>query len=129
VIAILARRGRLDVEEKVTAYWPEFGVNGKQDATVAVVAAHTVGLPYPPLGIGLRGLDLHAGPAVTAALAAAGPLWTPGTAMAYHPVTYGTLLDEIVKRATGASGAAGSDVGGDRKATERSGHGSRSLTK
>ncbi len=71
-----------------------------------MVASHTVGLPYPPLGSGLTGLDLHRGPAVTAALAAARPLWRPGTAMAYHPVTYGTLLDEIVRRATGRTIAA-----------------------
>jgi len=68
-----------------------------------MVAAHTAGLPYPPLGTGLTGLDLHRGESVTRALAAAPPLWEPGTAMAYHPVTFGTLLDEIVRRATGAA--------------------------
>ena len=66
-----------------------------------MVAAHTAGLPYPPLGTGLTGLDLQRGESVTAALAGATPLWEPGTAMAYHPVTYGTLLDEIARRATG----------------------------
>ena len=55
------------------------------------------------LGTGLSGLDLQRGEAVTQALAAARPLWEPGTAMAYHPVTYGTLLDEIVRRVTGTS--------------------------
>jgi CubicO group peptidase (beta-lactamase class C family) len=68
-----------------------------------MVSSHTAGLPYPPLGTGLRGLDLHRGETVTRALAAAHPLWRPGTAMAYHPVTYGTLLDELVRRATGVS--------------------------
>jgi CubicO group peptidase (beta-lactamase class C family) len=68
-----------------------------------MVAAHIVGLPYPPLGTGLQGLDEHRGEAVTKALAAAPPLWAPGTAMAYHTVTDGTLLDEIVRRATGVS--------------------------
>jgi CubicO group peptidase (beta-lactamase class C family) len=68
-----------------------------------MVASHSAGLPYPPLGTGLRGLDLQRGEAVSQALAGATPLWEPGTAMAYHPVTYGTLLDEIVRRATGTS--------------------------
>ncbi|WP_406832896.1 serine hydrolase domain-containing protein [Pedococcus sp. KACC 23699] len=71
--------------------------------TLGMVASHTAGLPYPPLGTGLQGLDLHRGEAVTRALAGGTPLWEPGTAMAYHPVTYGTLLDEIVKRASGRS--------------------------
>jgi CubicO group peptidase (beta-lactamase class C family) len=103
VLAMLVQQGLLDPDELVGTYWPEFAANGKEHATVAMVASHTVGLPYPPLGTGLQGLDLHRGEAVTRVLAAARPLWEPGTAMAYHPVTYGTLLDEIVRRATGST--------------------------
>lgn len=103
VLAMLVDRGDLDPEEPVATYWPEFATAGKAEVTVAMVASHTAGLPYPPLGTGLHGLDLHRGPAVTEALAGASPLWAPGRAMAYHPVTVGTLLDEIVKRATGSS--------------------------
>jgi CubicO group peptidase (beta-lactamase class C family) len=103
VVAVLVERGVLDPEEPVAAYWPEFAAGGKDHVTVGMVASHTAGLPYPPLGTGLNGLDLHRGDAVTRALAGATPLWKPGTAMAYHPVTYGTLLDEIVRRATGTS--------------------------
>ncbi len=103
VIAMLVERGVLDPEAPVADYWPEYAAAGKAATTVGMVASHTAGLPYPPLGTGLTGLDLHRGPAVTAALAAAEPLWEPGTAMAYHPVTYGTLLDEIVRRASGRS--------------------------
>jgi CubicO group peptidase (beta-lactamase class C family) len=103
VLAMLVERGVLDPEERVAVYWPAFAAGGKEDVTLAMVAAHTAGLPYPPLGTGLSGLDLHRGEAVTEALAGATPLWEPGTAMAYHPVTYGTLLDEIVRRATGSS--------------------------
>jgi CubicO group peptidase (beta-lactamase class C family) len=102
VLAILIETGRLDPEAPVARYWPEFAASGKSDVTVGMVASHTAGLPYPPLGSGLSGLDLHRGRAVTELLAQAPPLWVPGSAMAYHPVTYGTLLDEIVRRATGA---------------------------
>ncbi len=103
VLAILVEQGRLDPEQPVAAYWPEFAAAGKEGVTVGMVAAHTAGLPYPPLGTGLRGLDLHRGAAITDHLARAAPLWPPGTAMAYHPVTFGTLLDAIVTRATGSS--------------------------
>ncbi len=106
VLAVLVEQGRLDPEQRVAQLWPEFAAAGKADVTVGMVASHTAGLPYPPLGTGLAGLDLHRGPAVTAALSGARPLWAPGTAMAYHPVTYGTLLDEIVRRATGRTVAA-----------------------
>lgn len=103
VLAVLLERGVLDPEERVAAYWPAFAAGGRDDATLAMVADHTAGLPYPPLGTDLRGLDLHRGEAVTEALAGATPLWKPGTAMACHPVTYGKLLDDIVRRATGSS--------------------------
>jgi CubicO group peptidase (beta-lactamase class C family) len=103
VLAILIERGAVDPEASVAAYWPEFAAAGKAAVTVGMVAAHTAGLPYPPLSTGLTGLDLHRGPAITEQLARAKPLWTPGTAMAYHPVTVGTLLDEIILRATGST--------------------------
>jgi CubicO group peptidase (beta-lactamase class C family) len=102
-VALLIQRGVLSLDAPVARYWPEFAAGGKAEVTVAMVASHTAGLPYPPLGSGLHGLDLHRGPAIIEALAGAKPLWAPGRAMAYHPVTMGTLLDEIVRRATGSS--------------------------
>jgi CubicO group peptidase (beta-lactamase class C family) len=103
VLAALTDSGHLDPAKRVSEYWPEFADACKENVTVEMIAAHTAGLPFPPLRTGLEGLDLHRGAAVSAALAASAPLWEPGTAMAYHPVTYGTLLDEIVLRATGSS--------------------------
>src|SRR4051794_26385757 len=103
VLAMLIERGLLDPEERVATYWPEFAQRGKAQVTVAMIASHTAGLPYPPIGTGLTGLDLHRGPAVTRELAGAAPVWPPGQAMAYHPVTFGTLLDEVVRRATGST--------------------------
>jgi CubicO group peptidase (beta-lactamase class C family) len=75
---MLTERGVIDPDALVTAYWPEFGAAGKDQVTVGMVASHTAGLPYPPLGTGLQGLDLQRGPAITAALAGATPLWSPG---------------------------------------------------
>ena len=59
VLALLVERGLLDPEERVATYWPEFAASGKDQVTVAMVASHTAGLPFPPLGTGLQGLDLH----------------------------------------------------------------------
>ncbi|SDU81458.1 CubicO group peptidase, beta-lactamase class C family [Microlunatus sagamiharensis] len=101
VLAMLVQEGAIDPDALVSTYWPEYGVAGKEATTVGMVASHTAGRPYPPLGSGLHGLDLHRGPAVTDLLASGTPWWTPGTAMAYHPVTYGTLLDAVVTGATG----------------------------
>src|SRR5215210_5952749 len=50
VLAVLTERELVDPNERVASYWPEFAANGKERATVGMVASHTVGLPYPPLG-------------------------------------------------------------------------------
>jgi CubicO group peptidase (beta-lactamase class C family) len=103
ILGILIDRGILDPERTVSSYWPEYAVAGKSGTTVAMVAAHTAGLPFPPPGSGLKGLDFQRGPALADILASAAPLYEPGTAMTYHAFTVGTLLNEIVLRASGKS--------------------------
>ncbi len=103
----------LDVEAPVSRYWPEFAAAGKESVTVAHVLSHTVGLPYvdpdpsldaqnrPREGEGKWAfLDSRA---MAAILAGQRPQWEPGTAIAYHGVTYGYLMSEIILRATGRS--------------------------
>jgi CubicO group peptidase (beta-lactamase class C family) len=47
--------------------------------------------------------DLFDHPAVVAAIEAQVPAWLPGDGHGYHPRTYGSLLDEPVRRLTGMS--------------------------
>lgn len=103
VLGVLIERGFIDPSKLVVDYWPEYGASGKQATTMAMVASHRAGLPYPPLGNGLTGLDYFAGTALARTLARANPLWPPGEAMAYHPSTAGSILDEVVRRATGST--------------------------
>src|SRR3989440_8854288 len=44
-LALAHSRGRLDYDERVTAYWPEFGAAGKEQVTVRQLLAHEAGLP------------------------------------------------------------------------------------
>ncbi|MGH3425231.1 MAG: serine hydrolase domain-containing protein, partial [Nocardioidaceae bacterium] len=74
----------------------------KADVRVHHLLSHTVGLPYvdpEPPGEFPR-LDSAANAAV---LAEQAPLWTPGERVAYHAMTYGYLLSEVVRRASGKS--------------------------
>lgn len=89
----------LDPEATVAAYWPEFAAAGKDGVTVAQVLAHTAGLPYvdPEPDAGAV-LDDRAG---AAALARQRPLWEPGSRVAYHALTWGHLVAELLRRATG----------------------------
>jgi CubicO group peptidase (beta-lactamase class C family) len=63
------------------------------------VLTHTAGLPAMPREI--TPADLPDWSKVCAALASAEPRWPPGTAMGYHSYTFGYLVGELVRRATG----------------------------
>ncbi|XHU06278.1 serine hydrolase [Amycolatopsis sp. WGS_07] len=97
VLAILTARGLLDPDERVARYWPEFAEAGKEDVRVSQLLSHTVGLPYVEPDLPM--LDNAAN---ARALAAQRPLWTPGTKVAYHALTYGYLATELTRRVTGA---------------------------
>lgn len=113
IAAKAAGEGLLDVEAPVTDYWPEFAVAGKQRVTVAQVLSHTVGLPYldpdPSLDAnddpraGVEQWQFLDSRRMADILAQQAPLWEPGTKVAYHAVTYGYLMSEIIRRATGRS--------------------------
>jgi CubicO group peptidase (beta-lactamase class C family) len=101
VAAWLVDQGALDYETPVSHYWPEFGAHGKDKLTLGQMLSHQAGLPgfAQPIDPALW-LDP---PALAAALAAAEPLWPPGTASGYHPLTWGYLIGEIVGRTAGRS--------------------------
>jgi CubicO group peptidase (beta-lactamase class C family) len=100
-IALLVDRGVLRYEDTVASVWPEFGQNGKQQVSIAQVLSHQAGLPAfeEPTTVA----DLYDWHARCAALARQKPRWTPGEKTAYHPITYGYLAGEIVRRASGRS--------------------------
>lgn len=96
---MLAQRGLLDLDAPVAAYWPEFKAHGKERVLVRQVLNHRAGLPVLDRPITPQeALDPAKGPAAVAAQA---PVWEPGTDHGYHALTYGWLLDELVRRVTG----------------------------
>ncbi|HZR84313.1 MAG TPA: serine hydrolase domain-containing protein [Candidatus Binatia bacterium] len=105
IVAICAMRladeGELDVDAPVTRYWPEFGQAGKEEVPVRWLLSHRAGLPA--VKSPLPGEALYDWGAMTAALAAQEPWWTPGTRHGYHAVTYGWLVGEVIRRIAGKS--------------------------
>jgi CubicO group peptidase (beta-lactamase class C family) len=101
VLALLNDRGTLDYEAPVASLWPAFGAHGKDRVTIAQTLAHQAGVPgfINPIDPDLW-LDP---PACAAAIAALEPLWPPGSASGYHPLTWGYIAGEIVQRAAGKS--------------------------
>lgn len=100
-IALLVDRGALRYDDTVATVWPEFAQNGKQHITIEQVLSHQAGLPAFEQPTTLE--DLYDWHARCAALAGQKTRWTPGEKTAYHPITYGYLAGEIVRRVSGHS--------------------------
>ena len=99
----LAERRLLDLDAPVADYWPKFAAEGKADVRVRHLLFHAAGLPGldPASGLGAR--DMLRAETHVDSLAAMAPLWAPGTAYAYHLITFGSLLGELIRRTSGES--------------------------
>lgn len=96
---LLHQRGLLDLDAPVGEYWPEFKARGKDRVLVRHVLNHRAGLPV--LDHPLTPEEALAPLKGPEAVAAQAPVWEPGTDHGYHALTYGWLLDELVRRVTG----------------------------
>ncbi|TMR98677.1 serine hydrolase domain-containing protein [Nonomuraea basaltis] len=99
VAHVLVERGLFGYDTPVAELWPEFGRHGKQGVTVRHVLSHTAGVPGVPLDTTPE--DACDWGKMIAALEDAELWWEPGTKMGYHAYTFGYLVGEIVRRATG----------------------------
>ena len=99
LIARLVDAGKLDYAQPVADVWPEFAQAGKGAITVEQVMSHQEGLSgFPDEMEPSLWFDWDA---ICAKLAAMAPLWPPGSASGYHPITFGYLAGEIFRRVDG----------------------------
>ncbi len=100
VVHMLAERGSLDIERPVAHYIPEYDRHGKGEITLAHVLAHRAGVPnLPKAAFDLdRASDREF---LLRALCDARPFAKPGRLLAYHAVSGGYILGEVVYRVTG----------------------------
>jgi CubicO group peptidase (beta-lactamase class C family) len=96
---VLAARGELDLDAPVARYWPQFAAAGKDGVLVRHLLGHTSGVSGWEQPVVLP--DVYDWDASTARLAARAPWWPPGTASAYHAITFGHLIGEVIRRITG----------------------------
>ena len=94
-------RGTIDLDAPVARYWPEFAAAGKDRVTVRMVLSHRAGLPA--IRTLLAPNAMYDWNLMTAALAAEEPWWEPGRRHGYHVNTFGFLVGELVRRASGMS--------------------------
>ncbi len=103
VVHVLVEQGRLDYDLRIADVWPEFAQHGKRDVTLRHALTHSAGLPALPADVTAddftdwhRMCDIVAGSEL---------VWTPGTRHGYHVWTFGWLVGEVVRRATGRTAA------------------------
>ncbi|BDS51027.1 serine hydrolase domain-containing protein [Rhodoluna lacicola] len=95
----LIQEGKLDLEQKVSYYWPEFAQAGKQNIPVKWLLQHKAGLSATRRDLTMD--EITDGHTLEDELAAQEPLWEPGTAHGYHALTFGTLIGKLVHNITG----------------------------
>jgi CubicO group peptidase (beta-lactamase class C family) len=102
VIHKLDELGKLHLEDRVCEYIPEFGRHGKQWITLRHILSHRSGIPnLPPQALDL---DLLEQPERICELLCDMKRSTrAGRLVAYHAISGGFVLGEVVRRATGRS--------------------------
>jgi CubicO group peptidase (beta-lactamase class C family) len=101
-VHMLAERAALSLDDPVARYWPAFGQRGKEGITIRHVLQHRSGLPVARS----RAADVLAMTdwnASVRALERASPAYPPGQVPAYHVLSYGFILGELIQRVTGIS--------------------------
>jgi CubicO group peptidase (beta-lactamase class C family) len=101
-VHLLAQRGALSLDDPVAAHWPQFGQRGKQDITIRHVLQHRGGLPVAR-GMPLDAVVMTDWNASIRAIERAAPAYPPGEVVAYHILTFGFILGEVVRRVTGVA--------------------------
>ena len=101
VIHLLDQRRLIHLDDPVCEYIPEFARHEKQWITIRHVLAHRAGIPHlPPEAMDLDHLEHPE--RIVEILCDLRPVWPAGRVAAYHAMTGGFLLGEIVRRVTGA---------------------------
>jgi len=102
IVQRLVDRGLLDYDAPIATYWPEFATAGKDTVTLRHLLTHQSGL-HDVRAIAGSAEDLINWDHMTKLLAEAEPKWEIGTRSAYHALTYGYLVGEVIRRVTGGT--------------------------
>jgi len=100
VAASCVASGHIGWDTPVATLWPEFGAHGKDRTMLTDLLAHRAGIP------GIRRLlpdgEMLDWNMMVSHLADERPWWAPGSAHGYHVNTFGFLVGETLRRATGS---------------------------
>ncbi|MBY6125936.1 serine hydrolase domain-containing protein [Roseovarius atlanticus] len=97
----LADKGVVDLDDPVVTYWPEFAradARRKSRVTLSHLLHHSAGLPASRTS---RYGDVWDWERMVSSLEKASLLWPAGEHTAYHAVTFGHLVGEVIRRVSG----------------------------
>jgi len=99
LIHLLEERGEINLLDPVCRYIPEFSANGKQDTSLYHVLTHQSG--FPKLPTHLKSENIFKKGVLLKALCEAEADTKGGNTQAYHAITGGVILGEIIERVSG----------------------------
>lgn len=100
--------GTLSLDEPIAGTWPAYARHGKDRTTLRQVLTHQAGQPRFPATA--ASLDLLDDAGLRESLAAAAPEYEPGTSLGEHSLTYGHLIDGVLRAAGTSLGEVFTDV-------------------
>lgn len=91
--------GAIGLDQPIADVWPAYAAHGKGRTTMRHALSHQAGLyVFPEAAASIDALDSES---LIDSLADATPLHPPGAGIGEHALTYGHLLDGVVRHATG----------------------------
>lgn len=98
LVHLLVDQGKLRLDDKIADYIPEYAANGKGNTSVRDLLAHRAGIPRLDVADPELMFNREEG---LKRLLAARPATPAGSRQAYHAVTGGFVLGELIERITG----------------------------
>mgnify|MGYP002336142303 CR=1 FL=1 len=97
---LLDQRSLIHIGDRVAEYIPEYARHGKESITIAHVLSHRGGVPnLPSEAFDLA--NIHDREAIVEILCDAKPQSRPGQSLAYHAISGGYIVGEVIHRVTG----------------------------
>ena len=98
IVALLIDQKKLNLDEYVSTYWPEFKGDGKEEIKVRTLLSHQAGMYAWREKV--HEDDFHNWRHVVELLEKQSPFHKPNELICYHPKTIGFLVGELIKRIT-----------------------------
>jgi CubicO group peptidase (beta-lactamase class C family) len=96
---LFVEKHKLSYDMPIVKVWPEFGENGKDNATLRHALSHQTGVPQTPVGYTPDWLPDW--DRMCKGIAALKPMYPIGQRTAYHSLNYGYINGEILRRVDG----------------------------